>query len=57
MIANALDDVQVADVVVASAGEELSFSGVVEAWLSFAGASTITVRVLAEVKPFWSVAT
>ena len=35
-------------------------SGVVEAWLSFAGCGAawmMTVRVLVEVRPFWSVTT
>jgi hypothetical protein len=42
-------------VVVAESGGVLSLAGVVEAWLSFA-AWMITVLVLAEVRPFWSVA-
>ena len=38
-------------------GRVLSFAGVLVAWLSFAGASMMTVLVLVEVRPFWSVAT
>lgn len=42
---------------VAPCGGELSLAGVVVAWLSFAGASTMTVRVDVVVRPDWSVAT
>jgi len=47
----------VAAVVVAASGGGLSLAGVLVAWLSFAGASMMTVRVLVEVRPDWSVAT
>jgi hypothetical protein len=47
----------VADVLVAASGGVLSFADVLAAWLSFAGASMMTVLVLVEVRPFWSVAT
>jgi hypothetical protein len=47
----------VADVLVEASGGELSFAGVVVAWLSFAGVSIMTVRVLVEVRPLWSLTT
>jgi sterol desaturase/sphingolipid hydroxylase (fatty acid hydroxylase superfamily) len=47
--------VVVAFVVVALSGGELSLAGVLVAWLSFAGASMMTVRVDVAVRPFWSV--
>jgi branched-subunit amino acid transport protein len=46
--------VEVAELV---GGGELSLAGVVVDWLSFAGVSIMTVLVLVEVRPFWSVAT
>jgi len=49
--------VVVADVVVAVGGDELSLAGVLVAWLSFAGASTMTILVLVEIRPVWSVTT
>jgi hypothetical protein len=49
--------VEVAAVVVAAGGGELSLAGVLVAWLSFAGAWMITVLVDVAVRPSWSVAT
>ena len=50
--------VVVADVVVAAVDEAESVPvGSSCGALSFAGASMMTVRVLVEVRPFWSVAT